>query len=267
MPSITLSIQFKKNTNLALSAVEVKSLFLFGIPIYDPANPKTFIPDETFDFYIQAAQDEIENYLTLKIGRLAYKENRDFVFDDWISWGFVPVTYPVVKPVKLQGFMNTTLQVDYPEQWLSSKQQSPGEDLYSRQVNLVPITGAANVLTGNSIYVGVAPYIGYFGNKQIPNYWEMTYITGFHKVPNDIAYAIGKLATIGILNILGDIPPIGAGIASKSVSIDGLSQSVSSTQSATNAAYGARIGEYKKDLDKALPLLHSKYVGITFGVC
>jgi hypothetical protein len=266
MPSITLSIQYQKNRNIALSPSELKALYFFGIPINDPADPKTLIPDETFDFYIEAAQREIENFLTIKIGRQAYKEKRDFVHDDWMKWGYVPLTYPAVKALNCRGFMNTTMQVDYPEHWLSTKEQT-GEEFFYRQMHLVPVSGAANVLTGNSIYVGIAPYIGYFGSAQIPNYWEMTYITGFHKVPLDIVHAIGKLAAIGILNILGDIPPIGAGIASKSISIDGLSQSVSSTQSATNAAYGARIGEYKKDLDKALPLLKSKYLGIVFGAC
>jgi hypothetical protein len=249
-----------------LSPTELKALYLFGVPINDPADPKTIMPDETFDFYIEAAQREIENYLTVLVGRRCYKESRNFNYDDWLSWGYLPVTYPAVKCLKLQGYLNTTMQVDYPEHWLSTKKQSPDEDFYQRKVNLVAVSGSAN-LSGNSIYVGIAPYVSHFGHGSIPNYWEVTYITGFHKVPADIIAAAGKLASIGILNILGDIPTIGAGIASKSISIDGLSQSISSTQSATNAAYGARIGEYKKDLDKALPLLKSKYVGITFGVC
>ena len=58
----------------------------------------------------------------------------------------------------------------------------------------------------------------------------------------------------------------GAGIASYSLGIDGLSQSISSTSSATNAGYGARILGYVDDLKKVLPILISKYGGMSLSV-
>jgi hypothetical protein len=97
----------------------------------------------------------------------------------------------------------------------------------------------------------------------VPNYWTLTYITGFHNIPKDILEAIGKQAAISVFTILGDIV-VGAGIASKSQSIDGLSQSISTTASAMYNAFSARIGQYEKDLEKTLiPRLKARYVGIT----
>jgi len=71
---------------------------------------------------------------------------------------------------------------------------------------------------------------------------------------------IGKLAAINIFHQLGDII-LGAGIASQSLGIDGLSQSISTTSSATNAGYGARITGYLADLKQARVDLKNKYDG------
>ena len=82
----------------------------------------------------------------------------------------------------------------------------------------------------------------YYGEADniFPNYWHAKYLTGFKKIPNDLLNVLGMLASINVLNIAGDII-LGAGIASYSLSLDGLSQSISSTSSATNSGYGARI--------------------------
>ena len=96
--------------------------------------------------------------------------------------------------------------------------------------------------------VSVLPHIGLVNNRQIGSYWRVGYITGFgcSELPYDILEVIGKTASMNIFNMLGDII-LGAGIASQSISIDGLSQSISSTASATSAGYGARLINYNKE--------------------
>lgn len=59
--------------------------------------------------------------------------------------------------------------------------------------------------------------------------------------------AIGLTASLLLLDTAGDLI-VGAGIASKSISMDGLSQSINTTSSATNAGYGARVLSYGKRL-------------------
>jgi hypothetical protein len=261
MPSLTFSIQYQKNTGLVLSATELEELYFFGIPIVDQFGNK--ISPETITFYIEAAQKEIENYLSIKIIRQCVMESRDYYYDDWVQWGYIPSTYPVVKPLSLKGYANSSLQLEYPQQWLSSKRQTPDEDLYYRTISLVPVSGSgATIVTG---VIGLAPYVGFWGNKIVPNYWELTYITGFNKVPKDIIDAMGKLAAMNLFIILGEIV-LGPGIASKSIGIDGLSQSVSSTASAMYSAFSARIEQYTKDLERMKPAMKSRYLGIVFGV-
>lgn len=261
MPTTVLSIPYKKNVDLIISPDELKDRYFFGIDLTDSNG--NLISDQSLEFYIKAATLEWENYLNLKLKKQAYRENLTFRHKDWVEWGYLPATYPVVQPLSAQGYLNTTLQVDYPKQWLSAKSQSE-EGSYDRNIHLVPIHGSANALSNNVVFIGISPHVGYFGSSNIPNYWDVKYITGFNKVPEDILNGVGKLAAINIFHELGDII-VGAGIASKSIGIDGLSQSISTTSSATNAGYGARIIGYLKDLEKAAPILKGKYTGILFG--
>jgi hypothetical protein len=83
-------------------------------------------------------------------------------------------------------------------------------------------------------------------------YWSMS------EVPRDIMQAIGWLASMLPLDTAGDLIA-GAGIANYSVSLDGYSESVGTTSSATNAGYGARILSYQKQLKDALPRLRARY--------
>ena len=73
---------------------------------------------------------------------------------------------------------------------------------------------------------------------------------------------IGKLASIGIFNIAGDIVLGQAAIANYSLSIDGLSQSIGTTMSAENSAYSARIRMYKDEIKDSLNRLRNYYRGV-----
>lgn len=258
MPSITFSIQYQKNNGSVLSATDLINLYFFGTPPVDSKGNR--MSDETIQFFIDSAQKEIENYLNVKFVRTAYRENRDYLYDDWVQWNYIPVSYPVVKPLSLKGYANTTLQLEYPQSSLSYKKQSPDEDVFHRSISMVPASGSASIISTGII--GLAPYMGFFGSKIVPNYWEATYVTGYNNVPKDIVSAVGYLSAIPVFISLSDLV-LGPGVSSKSIGIDGLSQSISSSG---GGAYANRIKEYQKILVDSLPRLKSKYVGIVFGV-
>lgn len=77
-------------------------------------------------------------------------------------------------------------------------------------------------------------------------------------VPADIRQLVLILASMLPLAVAGDLIA-GAGIASISTSMDGLSQSINTTSSATNSGYGARILELRKQADALLAALRSRY--------
>jgi len=57
-----------------------------------------------------------------------------------------------------------------------------------------------------------------------------------------------KMAAISLLNVIGD--GLMSGFSSSSLSMDGVSESFSSTQSATSAFFGARIAVYQKEVQE-----------------
>ena len=127
----------------------------------------------------------------------------------------------------------------------------------------MPVQGGEVTTSAASIlYSGVLPSLGMDGWRDIPNYWTIEYCTGFNVIPEDLLDVIGKLASIGIFNIAGDIVLGQAAIANYSLSIDGLSQSIGTTMSAENSAYSARIKMYKDEIKDSLAKLRSYYRGV-----
>jgi hypothetical protein len=110
------------------------------------------------------------------------------------------------------------------------------------------ITGQLNTNLPQMHYID---YIAGLGMRtevetQDPTTGENTLVVKY-LIPDDIVNVVAKIASIDILGIAGDA--ILAGVASMSTSIDGISESVSTTASATNATYGAHIIQYQKEID------------------
>lgn len=255
MPSITLKCPYGQN-ELIMSPAEMLETYFYGIDICKDGK---IISNEMMTMYLKSATEEVERSLDIKILPQIIHESHDFWLNDWKAWGYIPLTYPAKKAFDLEGYISDVQQIKYPTEWLNTRKTNDGY-LYSRNLYLLPTAGTAQ---SNAVVVsGITPHLGFFGNKQIPNYWRATYCTGFDDIPKDLLNFIGKLASINLFHILGDII-LGAGIASQSIGIDGLSQSISTTSSATNAGYGARITGYLADMKLTWPKLKAQYKGFT----
>jgi hypothetical protein len=115
-------------------------------------------------------------------------------------------------------------------------------------------------MSQNAVYSGVMPQLGYLGQRHIPYYWTFVYVTGFNKVPKDIVNVVGKLTALNLFNIANDLILGTPGIGSKSVSIDGLSQSLSSS-----SGFNTRIKNYVDDIVRSTNSLVSTYKGLNWG--
>ena len=110
--------------------------------------------------------------------------------------------------------------------------------------------------------------VGMYGNQSIGAhlFYSIDYDAGFETsddVPEDLREIVAKQASVHLLNIIGD--GLMSGFSSSSLSMDGLSESFSSTQSATSAYFGARIKEYKDDIDLYVQQNHNKFGHIALG--
>ena len=253
MPSQNFTIKIAKNDGLIMSPSELLEFYFFGIPL--KSSDGKYFPDHVLRMYIRYAQEEIEGFLNLRLLSQIIEERADFNRQDYADWGFIRCSYPVVEALALTGNINDVQQINYPMEWLSARKTNDGIS-YFRNLYTIPNGSSA------AQYSGILPASGFFGVSHVPNYWSMKYYTGFNKVPNDILNVIGKLASINVFHIMGDII-LGAGIASQSIGIDGLSQSISTTSSATNSGYGSRIVGYLADLKINMPRLKAKYDGFT----
>jgi hypothetical protein len=104
----------------------------------------------------------------------------------------------------------------------------------------------------NDTWTGISDSICRYGAETWNNhlFYAVDYDAGFETsddVPQDLRQIIGESIAMAILNIIGD--GLMSGLSSTSLSMDGVSESYSSTMSATSAYFGARLVEYRKDVD------------------
>ena len=255
---LTFNIVSNKAEGLVISPSELWERYFYGINLTNPDGTK--MSDEVIAGFIHTAQEEMENFLGLKLVKTVIEESKDWILNEFRKWSYVRTAYPVNKAIQVDGYINNLRQISYPESWINSK--TSNKQKYARQVWIVPNHSSEATMLSGVVYAGIQPQAGLLGYNFIPNYWRLQYVTGFGPIPKDILEAVGKFAAISIFHIAGDLI-LGAGIASMSLGIDGLSQSISTTSSATNAGYGARIEGYWNDLKIALPKLRDYYKGIT----
>lgn len=265
MPKVTYEIIITKNDGLVITPIELLEKYFHG------SLPKkadgTYMPLEVIESYIRDAQNSVESELSLVLQYQLVSENTIFETRAYSSWCFTKTTYPVDIPISFTGFLNKLKQINYPADWITQKKETStrGEQSRHRRVNLVPAGNTGAQTSGTVIFAGMTPHLGLMNLGNIADYWTISYLSGFEKIPQNITSVISKKASIPIFMILGDLI-MGAGIASKSLSIDGLSQSVSSTAGQTSAAYGARINEMRKEIEKDIAILKDCYCSLTISV-
>ena len=263
MSQLNYSCVYKKNTGLALSPTELRELYLYGINL--KSRDGTDIPDYVWETKIRSAQGEVEKFLAIKLMRQLVTETLTYFQDDYLNnLPIINCSYPVIKPVNLMGMLNNVEQIKYPIEW-TSYYQGPDE-MAPRRVSIVP-TGTATGAQTSVILMGVTAQLGIRSLNLVPNYWTLQYLTGFSPsyLPQEIVDVIGKLATIQVLAIMGDLvlPP---GLSGQSLSIDGLSQNLSTPIGSRGNAFGGRITQYINDIKTTLERLRKMYLGINFAV-
>ena len=232
----------------------LKDRYLFGIDLTDDAG--NAYPDAMFTHCIESAVGLIETELDIHLdGLKTFTERRDVLDSDGMSFFLMQVDHRPLREVtglkvRLGGYDALTI----PASWAHVSSS---------------VAGQVQIIAGPEDYSGSwaagVPFLGtsgIIGRSYTPLWFELTYKSGFdgttYKYPTDILDCIGLMAAMLPLDTAGDLL-LGAGIASQSVSMDGLSTSTGTTSSATNAGYGARVIQYTKRLDRIMKGLRGKY--------
>lgn len=266
MAQLTLTIKYKKNSGLLFSVAEIWAFYLYEIKIQ--GGEGSAFSNEAVRRYIEAAQRQVENWFNLRFCKqLADQTITYYRPDYWQQFPILQTNYPVRDPLSMIGMLNKMEQIIYPQGWLFCEYDIlMGQG--KRRISVVP-TGASTT-QGNAqvILTGITSQVGMQRFDYIPDYWRVQYITGWDldQMPMDLINVVGMLATFGPLNIAGDLILGTAGIAAQSLSIDGLNQSISTTSSATNAGYGARLINYQKEIKETVERLKLVYDEVKFSV-
>lgn len=245
-------------TSCIMTVAQLKQRYLFGVDFRDDNG--NFLTDETFQFYILAAIEYVEHELDIRILPTSFIELQDYNRDDYQAYNFIQLdNYPVISIEEFNvQYPSGQTVVSYPSEWWRL-------DKEHGHLRIVPTAGTlSEILIGQG--GSYLPAI-YNGLMSLPHLFEIRYTAGFEdcRVPANIIDVIGMAASLGPFNVFGDLIA-GAGIANVSLSIDGLSQSIGTTSSATNAGYGARIIQYQKQIKAQLAMLRRYYKGIRMAV-
>lgn len=234
-----------------LTVEQVKARYFFGIDDTNDAGVK--LSDAVWEHYIISAIRQIELELDIAIVPTAFVEKYDYYAADWNAFSFIALdNYPVISMEAFEvRYPSGQSVVTFPEEWWRLE-NAVGH------VQIVPTAGTlSNLLVGSG---GAFLPAVFNGQSYLPQLFEIEYTAGFaaNQVPRNIVEIIGMTAALGPFNIFGDLIA-GAGIATLSLSLDGLSQSIGTTASATNAGFGSRIIQYLKQIKEQLPKLRSNY--------
>ena len=235
-----------------MSVEELKTNYLFGVDLSDD-NGNEF-PDSMFQFYIKSAVSWLEKRLDVPMRPLVIEDERhDFFRQDYRKWVWLQLlNKPVIAVDEIKLVLPTNQEV------ITYSNDCIFVDKTSGQVNIIP--GSGQVLLGSA---GAWLPLLYGWVDFLPDVFRVRYTAGFEKgkIPDDLRDLAGKIAALGPLNLAGDLV-FGAGLAAESVSLDGLTTAIQTTQSPTNAGYGARIVEYWREIKHVMPELRRYYQGM-----
>jgi hypothetical protein len=262
MPQLRLNSTFGVS-QIPLSLESLRNTFLFGVVIKDSNGNE--LSDSAYNEFVEIAIANLETYLDIKIPLQTVEQKIDFISDDYIENGFIVAAYPLLQPISIKGFIGTFNHIQYPEDWISTK--SINGELTSRNFFILPNYNSA-VSYGYLSYP--SNYRSWWQkNRTIPNYWRIKYLTGFTEIPKDLLNILYKMTAMSVLSLGGQVKTSGLapGINSTSLSLDGLSQSVSGGGTAAGGPYSSLIKQYSAEIKNDLQYLTQKYSGIYMVVC
>lgn len=254
-----------------MTPTQLKARFLFGIGIKDDLGNE--LSDETLQDYINIAVSMLEHYLDIAIMPRCEMENKDYQANDYWGWGYFQLNkYPIINIESLQVVYTVNddgdeeVALDIPKAWWRLNKETGILRLIPN--NRFPAT--LQIDSAGAFFPEL-----FRRHSMVPDLWRFHYNHGFEngKIPVLVNTAIGLIAATYALSIAGNLI-LGAGIAGSSISLDGLSQSIQTTQSAENSGYSATLKEYavrmfganKDDPNSIMRILKDYYKGATINI-
>lgn len=232
----------------------VKERFLVGVNLVtDDGLP---YPDEMYELAIENAIEFVQDELDIVFDALAVTGEKHDMINNANNWpNFAPIRLrkrPVRAVTALEAKWGQNDVLTYPLDW-TNLDNSTGDKSLTGHLTVIPTPQGMPATSYGLSWAGF--------RDVAPLWWRVSYTAGWAtaaEVPSSFLMVIGWMAALLPLDTAGDLIA-GAGIATKSVSIDGLSTSIGTTSSATSAGYAARIMSYQKQMAMVMAGLRRKY--------
>jgi len=259
-----------------VTADDIRYTYMWGIDLVANDQQKSTFMDDQINYFVESALSDFERLLNIDIRKRIYKtspsgslkkavrwsegvdytdEEEPYPFEPglWEDFGFIQLRHKplisveraILYSVTKQEFLNLLTQ-----NWIRIMKKEG--HLYHYPTTGYPY-GPFSVSASLYLRMGV-PY---------PQGFEFDYTTGYPSsdyVDLGLRDVVAKWAACKALSAVGD--GMHVGIASSSISLDSLSESVSLTQSASSTLFGARVKQYTEEIKDWLKQNKAKYAGI-----
>jgi hypothetical protein len=240
---------------------------MFGVPMLD--GDGRLFKDTAVQKALDAAARRVEAECDIVLGERYFSSLPDAVAPDGLTvtpeagydydpyrisanYSFMRLRHrPVKRFDALELWLGKMSMVKIPSSYFTLHPASGDVQLVANAIQSLSINGLSFPLLA-----------GRPSGQAVPHLWHASYLAG-QEVTADIFEVVSWIATQQLLITISD--SVIAGIASQSVSIDGISESISTTSSATNSTYGAAILEYEKRIKEWFKNEALVYRGITIG--
>ena len=256
----------------AVTPDDVRFTYLWGTD-FKATNGQSFTDDQ-IQYFIDSSISELERRLDITIKKKRIRCNAsdrnlkpgvdydvdegvyDFKFARIARYGMIKTKQkPIIKLHKLELLNRISGCRDLTDTTIVDKNKGVLK-LMSRPIRPTETS------------IGIQTAINAYGSETMGRqlFYAIDYDAGYETsdyIPQDLRQIIAKLAAVSLLNIIGD--GLMSGFSSSSLSMDGLSESFSSTQSATSAYFGARIKVYQDEIEDYIKSVQYKFSNMPMG--
>lgn len=246
----------------------------FGVQITDPRTGE-HLPDQFYQAKIEAAVAQVEKKLDIVILPRVVKEHHDFYSNDFNSHMYIH-TYqkPILQVENVRLEYGGSMVFNYPSRWWRVYNLH-GHIQMLPSIMLSGEQGPLNLAQAYSGYPMIAGVPHLTGSNHAPQMFHVEYVAGMlppersgvfrnHELHPDLWELVTKMVLKEAFQQWGRLI-IGPGIAGMSMSIDGVAQSIDTTQSAMYGGASAEIVQLNEDIKILFDGLKAHY-GNNFGI-
>lgn len=256
---------YSTDTNLPLPS-EIRKRWCFGLPL--SSDDGVEMTDEDLMGFVMGAVKEVERRLGIYLKPTKLVSNADerglvkgvdfdkeepaYDYDAkaYNQYGFLQLRERPVQSIESFRMVlpNGNTIIDFYRDNNTRKWVKLYKD--AGQVHIVPYAGDPTIFAMLGGSQAGYPFATGRINANLPQMFYVDYTAGYeaYGIPEDIRNAVAKIASIDVLGIAGDA--VLAGVSSQSISMDGVSESLSTSSSATSGTYTSHTLQYQKEIDK-----------------